>query len=548
VKVIGNLRIAEVDPITACKKYFICSDHFEDDAFRNPSTKVKRLKADSKPNQLNTKPISDETMNALKIGIESWKGKFRKKCNHTRVLKAYIKTVKNVPGNIAEPISITWDSACIESFLADSLSWYTCEQCKEKCLLPLSTAKRCRHGKKCDDFSESNNMDPGEVPDELNDLTFIEEQLIALIHPIVSYFKLKGLQYGYRGNVINFPQNVNEFAKELPHKIQDLSIIVQVRRKTGDNEYHDFRVRSNKIKNALIWLKAHNSYYKDIAINENSLGDLPVDGNILPHLIVEDEISGDFCNDNNINDVSEEHMDIDHSGVAHTHFPHQQEQIKAYLNWPKLDEEPVDEFNTPGYIACAFPTLFPFGNADLRQHRNNEIKTSSYFKHLIHYQDQRFAKHTTFRFFAYNSWMRWSALNDGNIFVEKHQEFKNMTVEKLKDLVAQNPTTMKQIMFYASNLRGTKAFWHTRANELRDLVEQIGLPTVFLTLSCADGHWDGLFKLLTGKDETTTITETERRKLIQDNPKIVDEFFNHRVESFIKHVSTQTFIKTLITN
>lgn len=133
--------------------------------------------------------------------------------------------------------------------------------------------------------------------------------------------------------------------------------------------------------------------------------------------------------------------------------------------------------------------------------------------------------------------MRWTELNDGNVFVENNQEFKDMTADKLRDLLSDKPATMKQIMFQASNFRGTKAFWHTRANELRDMVEQLGLPTIFLTLSCADGHWEDLFRLLTGNDDISGITEKERRQLIQDNPKVVDEFFDHRVGSFIEHVS-----------
>ena len=64
-------------------------------------------------------------------------------------------------------------------------------------------------------FSEANNMDPGDVPEELQDLTEIEEMLIAQIFPIVSVYCLRGGQYSYRGNVINFPQDVLEFTTHL---------------------------------------------------------------------------------------------------------------------------------------------------------------------------------------------------------------------------------------------------------------------------------------------------------------------------------------------
>ena len=42
-------------------------------------------------------------------------------------------------------------------------------------------------------FSAANNMDPGEIPDELQGLTEIEEMLIAKIFPIVSVYCLRGV-------------------------------------------------------------------------------------------------------------------------------------------------------------------------------------------------------------------------------------------------------------------------------------------------------------------------------------------------------------------
>ncbi|KAK3923470.1 Ornithine aminotransferase [Frankliniella fusca] len=110
-----------------------------------------------------------------------------------------------------------------------------------------------------------------------------------------------------------------------------------------------------------------------------------------------------------------------------------------------------------------------------------------------------------------------------------------MTVLELKEKIDESPNVMRQIMFQSSNLKGTKSYWHARANELRDLVEQIGLPTIFLTLSCADGHWNDLYKLMTNVD-ISTLTEKDRRKLVQENPHIVDSFFDERVQSFIKNV------------
>ena len=47
-------------------------------------------------------------------------------------------------------------------------------------------------------------MDPGEIPDELQDLTEVEEMLIAQVFPVMSIYRLREGQYRYCGNVINF--------------------------------------------------------------------------------------------------------------------------------------------------------------------------------------------------------------------------------------------------------------------------------------------------------------------------------------------------------
>jgi len=417
-----------------------------------------------------------------------------------------------------------------------SLKWSVCPVCKEK--YPKSSAqvtRNCVHGSRCTDFSAINNKDPGPVPVELQGLTFVEEQLISRIHPLIAVFKLKGLQYGSTGNVINFPQAVGEFARELPNCVEDLSFVIAVRFEHEKVEPREFYVRVAKVRNALLWLKDNNPFYADVTISEENLRQLPEGGNIYEHLRSY-IISGENDSSSDKEDDSE---DVEYSTVPVTVTPNQDSQIKSHLNWPSIGTNPVNEFKTPGYVACAFPTLFLTGKADLRSHRLKAVTPSSYFKHLMHYEDDRFNKHKTFRFFstfALNSTMRWNALTDGHIFVKKNEEFENITVQELKDRLPDNPNLMKKIMFQGSNLRGTKSYWHARCGELKDMIEQLSLPTLFITLSAADLHWPDLFRLLTDKDPSDT-SEKERRTLLQENPMICDQFCDERIQSFIKNVS-----------
>ena len=111
-------------------------------------------------------------------------------------------------------------------------------------------------------------MDPGEVPYELRDLSEIEEMLIVRVFPMISVYKLRGGQHGYRENVINFSQNVQEFVSKLPRHPSLLDVLV-IRRQSADNSeaFRDFKVHRIKVAHALVWLKENNHYYADIIID-----------------------------------------------------------------------------------------------------------------------------------------------------------------------------------------------------------------------------------------------------------------------------------------
>lgn len=96
-----------------------------------------------------------------------------------------------------------------------------------------------------------------------------------------------------------------------------------------------------------------------------------------------------------------------------------------------------------GYIAKAFPTLFPNGTADLCEPRLVRVTPSDHFQHLIKYKDGRFAKHPRFRLFAMNSLLRWAALQNGKVCVQKKSELQNLTATDIKKRLAENSNLLK---------------------------------------------------------------------------------------------------------
>lgn len=139
---------------------------------------------------------------------------------------------------------------------------YTVSQCtvcreawplKSKPKSPYMCLRCSRDKKTPQKFSCDNSMIPSSVPHELQNLTQIEEMLIARALPIMRVYTKPGGQRGYSGHCINLPQNVKELVTSLPRYPKDLTVII-VKVKRRDNTFKDVIVRKQKVHNALVWL------------------------------------------------------------------------------------------------------------------------------------------------------------------------------------------------------------------------------------------------------------------------------------------------------
>ncbi|KAK3932747.1 52 kDa repressor of the inhibitor of the protein kinase [Frankliniella fusca] len=511
----GNRQLLDIPSSMLHRNYYVCKEHFDETCYYN--TFCERLLPNAVPTKFMNEPIPDDEM--LNFPKLSMKDIF------TGNVEYFIICV--IQSNDNDDENTKFEHA-FESYMR-SLEVKTCRVCKESSLVSNLSKFQCSHGKNYSLYSKENNMDQGPVPCELSDLTYVEQQLISLVHTQMSVYKLKGgQQYAY--------SDVSTLARQLPHKLNELPSIITIRT-TNDVKHVDFKVRAQKVKSALVWLKQNNKFYENIEISENNIAELPIDGNVYEHLRnIHNYNENDDGGIEQLEGGSEIFDDIYDSYVPDCKFPSQDENIKNISDWPKIGTAPINEFQTPGYIPMAFPCLFPTGECDLLdKSRFYEMKPINYFRHLLKYEDQRFAQHSSFRFFALNSILRWNALNDGNIFVKRHSVIANMTADELKKKIQEDPSFIQKLMYQGKNIRGSKAFWKSRQKELTHMIDDLGLPTLFLTLSAADYHWPDLFRILAPDKDVNSLSEKERRLLIQQNPILVDQFFLKRVEAFFEN-------------
>ncbi|EXX72587.1 hypothetical protein RirG_067890 [Rhizophagus irregularis DAOM 197198w] len=177
---------------------------------------------------------------------------------------------------------------------------------------------------------------------------------------------------------------------------------------------------------ALRWLKTNNKFYRDIEIDSDVLQTLPENDSIEMHLsqLIDDN---DRPNEQRLDQVDDENNEDNEDNFISQNFEERaineilnrmhNDRERAVIDWLRNEIFPIDEFHTCGYIARAFPTLYPWGTADLNDYRVKEIKPAEYSKHLLIYKDGQFTHHPQWRYFALNTIMRWRALSEGKVFV-----------------------------------------------------------------------------------------------------------------------------------
>ena len=141
-----------------------------------------------------------------------------------------------------------------------------------------------------------------------------------------------GGQWGYKGHVLNLPQDIQGFLNRLPPNVTQLPYLI-IQKHGTENMHRDCRVRREKVLQAITWLKENNPFYGDIAIDYESLERLPEDGIPTDLPTVEDSQS------NEQRDTLEEHAEEEIPEQSHSFLlltqgqQSKQDAIRALMVW-----------------------------------------------------------------------------------------------------------------------------------------------------------------------------------------------------------------------
>ena len=442
-----------------------------------------------------------------------------------------------------------------------------------------SLCQRCQHDKnEIKMFSPENLMDPGDVPEELLNLTVIEQQLICKISPAINVHMLKHGGIGSSGHCVTFPQAIDEPAQIFPRLPAEISLI-RVRKQGKNDTTKAFTVRRKKVENALLWLKNNNPVYSNIIISNDRLQLLPENGELQSIKTV--EFKENTVHDNDVGPAPDQiniHLKDEntHSGILLADPPTDiREKVKNIVQditgnvhasvtqskrklitipWPTRDNMPVPEFTTITFFSQAFPTLFPYGKGDFNINRPRTCDSmADWAEHLLWYKDGRFAKHEYFKFIVHNIIMRKRALDESSYIVKQKIGEDHLCVDDLKKMLENGDESLpNKILYFGSNLRGSAQYWKQRAHELRALIQyQInnkkGLPSFFSTGSCAEYYFKPLRRLLEIYIENTTNEHLDLNdknvlfSVLQKHTHIVAQYFDMRTKCYFEKIMRPVF-------
>ncbi|KAL0061500.1 hypothetical protein AAF712_011643 [Marasmius tenuissimus] len=295
----------------------------------------------------------------------------------------------------------------------------------------------------------ANGLWIGDVPTELQGLTFLEEQCIARARATKCMYKLSltsAGQFAARGNVCVLPQDTSSFLKSMPpplSRIQDEICVILVGSPEVEITYEMLKkspllVRRKKIEKALMWLIDHNPLYSDLSKGAmvNNLEEYPEYDCPLPvkeflrtnsasnqgasYTTYSDQANAELFEGSNDPTELTSTMLVDVDNITTTYRQRKldalrklKQQQQEFVKFPS-GNMPLSTSKNPKTFGWLWPVLFPYGvgmpdNNDVRISRSfgfRDVDTAPHVEHLLTIADRRFQVHKGFMFVMNNIMQR----------------------------------------------------------------------------------------------------------------------------------------------
>ncbi|KAE8198752.1 hypothetical protein CF335_g4320 [Tilletia laevis] len=318
-------------------------------------------------------------------------------------------------------------------------------------------------------LSLANDNIRGFLPADLQDVTWLEERLCARYLSSAYIVRLYDLTAPgavderpriMKGHACAFPLNTVSTAIKLPWAIVKQSpliscIVIGPRQPRIKDLRNVFKIRREKVRSLLMFLREHSKGYPQFPLDENALAMLPEDDVpelIMRHVLHEthDDAASLFAQETagldkhpGLLDEMDDDMDnprsfLEHHGLLDLNgmaIPHHSRMMSAVANATGTERPDlvirhgttfVQEYNNPELFPGMFPTLFPWGTGGFEMKRRTALSFQRQAKYLLDLTEPAFRRHWSFIFVvAYIKQRR--AIHNGSRFMCRAQDFVQLS-------------------------------------------------------------------------------------------------------------------------
>ena len=448
-------------------------------------------------------------------------------CCHQLWFKHSVRSISSIE-NI--PLNKTLLGKCLTNLLSVNNIEWICTTC-------FYNIKKGKIPK----LSVLNGMILPQKPPEL-DLGNLEERLIALRIPFMQIRCLgAGGQFSLKGSVVNVPAQIEPTIRALPRP-QFKTETIPVKLKRMMSMTHAVRtenIRPEAVMMALKKLMSTSELYKEANISVDERWEASVDEG---QNVNEIERLGSSDDSDTFSEVG----DSDTLPVM-TLLDEPEIRAEVISVAPSEGQRPVSLFKDPNAEYLAFPTLF----CGQKRLDNSERHTNVYYSDICKWElrcvDRRIALHIPNIFFKMKKLQLEQVSSKVNLAVRRCKtKGKTYTAGYIiKDNMGESLVKLDEGYKIFRTIRNSPQYWENQKKEVFAMIRQLGLPTLFISLSANDLYWSELIislgKIVDKKDYSRDVQENTlswdiRTRLVQSDPVTCVRHFDHRVSQFINNV------------
>lgn len=260
---------------------------------------------------------------------------------------------------------------------------------------------------------------------------------------------IKESQSKYTDHCCSFMNNITKIVQKILTLSKELDVTI-VHPKTIDNTYQSLLASNNSfqikrerfIDNLRVLARFHPWFMISDRIDWSSLNSFPEHGFVFDRIWIIERIEArNICDQFGLNDAndSDPTLNITFDDFVPSFRSNEPEisdlqkglQVtEPILTMPTIHPASINPNRR--YIIEAFLNLFSKDQVDFHDYRSeNIVSAQEYFKYLIRYRDDRFAQHSRFHYFAWNSLLCWNNKKRSRIFAKRlNSDDDNIIIDK----------------------------------------------------------------------------------------------------------------------